>query len=277
MLSYTQIKWLILLVPAVAIGLWEYIRHEFLLPYLSMNAGNLLSPFIVLAITLLVNRRLFHILERHQEELEEEKMKQAVMEERQAISRELHDSISQSLFLLGVKINKLRDREDNEEKQWQQIDNTIMSIQKNVRESIKQLRKPEPVIQKWDAALQELMEHVKETLPTVRIENDWNLDDEIWNMEEKVQAYFIIREALTNIIKHANQVEHVGLYGINTDSGWEFQVVDDGSPCEIDTPKTPHYGMDMMWDRANQMGWEFSYERVQDKTIVSVRNEGGNI
>ncbi|SEA16123.1 two-component system, NarL family, nitrate/nitrite sensor histidine kinase NarQ [Thalassobacillus cyri] len=56
MLSYTQIKWLILLVPAVAIGLWEYIRHEFLLPYLSMNAGNLLSPFIVLAITLLVKQ-----------------------------------------------------------------------------------------------------------------------------------------------------------------------------------------------------------------------------
>ncbi|MFG6117072.1 sensor histidine kinase [Halobacillus sp. MO56] len=277
MLSYTQIKWLILLVPAVAIGLWEYIRHEFLLPYLSMNAGNILSPFIVLAIILLVNRRLFHVLERHQEELEEEKMKQAVMEERQAISRELHDSISQSLFLLGVKINKLRNREDNEEKQWQQIDNTIMSIQKNVRESIKQLRKHEPVIQKWDAALEELIEHVKETLPTVRIENDWNLNDEIWNMEEKVQAYFILREALTNIIKHASRVKQVGLYSTNTDKGWEFQVTDDGDPCEIDTPKTSHYGMEMMRDRANKMGWEFSYERVQNKTIVSVRYKGGNI
>ncbi|MGP3788041.1 hypothetical protein [Paenibacillus sp. 1A_MP2] len=43
-MSYKQIKWMILLVPTFTVGLWEYIRHQFLMPYLSMDAGNWLTP-----------------------------------------------------------------------------------------------------------------------------------------------------------------------------------------------------------------------------------------
>ena len=46
-----RLKWLILLIPTLTIGLWEYVRHAFLLPYMSMEHGNFLAPFIVLAVT----------------------------------------------------------------------------------------------------------------------------------------------------------------------------------------------------------------------------------
>ena len=39
-LKYKQIKWLILTIPTITIALWEYIRHEFLLSYISMEIGN---------------------------------------------------------------------------------------------------------------------------------------------------------------------------------------------------------------------------------------------
>ena len=39
-LKYKQIKWLILTIPTVTIALWEYIRHEFLLSYITMEIGN---------------------------------------------------------------------------------------------------------------------------------------------------------------------------------------------------------------------------------------------
>lgn len=43
-MTYKQIKRLILILPTITIGVWEYVRHQFLLPYISMEAGNWLTP-----------------------------------------------------------------------------------------------------------------------------------------------------------------------------------------------------------------------------------------
>ncbi|MEX2103784.1 MAG: sensor histidine kinase, partial [Bacilli bacterium] len=51
-MSYRQIKWLILIIPTLTIGLWEYVRHQFLLPYISMELGNWLAPVIVFVVTI---------------------------------------------------------------------------------------------------------------------------------------------------------------------------------------------------------------------------------
>jgi len=100
--SYKQIKWLILIIPTLTIGLWEYVRHDFLLPYISMELGNVLAPIIVFLVTILFLTQLFDILERNQKELERAKALQAALEEREKIARELHDGIAQSLFLINV-------------------------------------------------------------------------------------------------------------------------------------------------------------------------------
>lgn len=104
--KYRQIKWLILLLPTLTIALWEYVRHAFLLPYISMDMGNVLSPLLVFFVTLVFVRYLFSILEKMQEELRQEKEKKAALIEREKLARELHDGIAQSLFLLSVKMNK---------------------------------------------------------------------------------------------------------------------------------------------------------------------------
>lgn len=62
-MSYKQIKWMILLIPTITVGLWEYIRHQFLMPYLSMDAGNWLTPVIVYLVSVTLLSRLFLMLE----------------------------------------------------------------------------------------------------------------------------------------------------------------------------------------------------------------------
>lgn len=51
-MSYKWLKWLILWIPTVAIGLWEYLRHTLLLPFISMELGNLHAPVFVFLITI---------------------------------------------------------------------------------------------------------------------------------------------------------------------------------------------------------------------------------
>lgn len=54
-MTYKQLKWLILTIPTLTIGIWEYVRHEFLLPYISMELGNWLAPVFVLLVSLLMD------------------------------------------------------------------------------------------------------------------------------------------------------------------------------------------------------------------------------
>lgn len=70
-MSYKQMKWLILIIPTLTIGIWEYVRHEFLLPYISMDLGNWLAPVIVFLVSILFLTQLFSLIERNQAELNE--------------------------------------------------------------------------------------------------------------------------------------------------------------------------------------------------------------
>src|SRR5690606_10035461 len=102
-----NIRWFILWIPTITVGLWEYLRHTLLLPYLSMELGNFLTPFILLAVMLTLVRSLFRKLEESEEALRREKEAKAALEERERLAQQLHDGIAQSLFLLAVKLDRL--------------------------------------------------------------------------------------------------------------------------------------------------------------------------
>ena len=140
-MKYKQIKWLILMTPTVTIALWEYLRHEFLLSYITMEMGNFLSPLFVFIVTLVFLRHLFSVLERMQEELRGEKTKKAALIEREKLARELHDGIAQSLFLLSVKMNKFgRKNQLEQDPDFQKIKQTLQHVHEDTRQAITNLK-----------------------------------------------------------------------------------------------------------------------------------------
>jgi len=143
-LSYRQIKWLLLIIPSITIGLWEYVRHEILLPYISMEMGNWLAPFIVLAVTMTFLLKLFAMMEQLQNELNRERVAKAALEERERIARELHDGIAQSLFLLSVKVDQLEKSGGNVggKPDVQVVRKTVHQVNEYIRQAISNLRYP---------------------------------------------------------------------------------------------------------------------------------------
>jgi len=140
--SYKQIKWLILIIPTLTIGLWEYVRHEFLLPYISMELGNVLAPIIVFLVTILFLTQLFDILERNQKELERAKALQAALEEREKIARELHDGIAQSLFLINVQVDRIAQSGQTDDELIRKLKQNVHHANAYVRQAIANLREP---------------------------------------------------------------------------------------------------------------------------------------
>lgn len=273
-----RLKWWILLIPTLTIGLWEYVRHAFLLPYLSMDLGNVLAPFIVLAVTLTLGRSLFAKLEQSQAALRREQATSAALEERERLARELHDGISQSLFLLAVKLDQLdAAAQDGPVKPLAaSLRETVRVMHEDVRQAIANLQlPPSPDKAAWVMPLRELLGETA-GVTEARAEFTWTISDECLTDKEKVELHACVREALMNVRKHA-KAAHVYVIGESDGAGgFRCAVEDDGAGFAVDPLRAPgRFGLRMVRDRAQRMGWTFAAERRGDRTVVEWVKRGG--
>lgn len=270
-MSYKWLKWLILWIPTVAIGLWEYLRHALLLPFISMDLGNLLAPVFVFIITLTLLRALFAKLEQTQETLQRERIVKAALEEREQLARELHDGISQSLFMLSVKLDKLERAESASDAQQttDQIRKTVRHVYDDVRQSIANLHDaPLPADMSWMQSIHHLTVEMEQT-SGIQTTVEWHVQDGLLSYKQKVELLAIMREALMNVQKHAKakqiviQGEGIGSSD-KTPNTFRCSILDDGIGAEKEKLHGKgKYGVKMMQERAAAMGWTMTVQQTK--------------
>jgi len=263
-MPYKWLKFFILWIPTITIGLWEYVRHTILLSYVSMDLGNILAPILVFLITLTLLRGLFAKLENTQEALQRERVMKASFEHREQLARELHDGISQSLFLLSVKLDRLEQAGSVEDARQtaEQIRGTFKHVYEDVRQSIANLQSAAvPTDSAWMDTLLALSEEMRNA-SGIQVTINWPLPESQLTNKEQVELLAIIREALMNIRKHANATtatiscSEAVLAGKKT---FRCLIKDNGSGAVEGTLEAKgRYGIKMMRARAEQMGWELT-------------------
>jgi two-component system, NarL family, nitrate/nitrite sensor histidine kinase NarQ len=273
-LKYKQIKWLILITPTVTIALWEYIRHTSLLSYISMEMGNFLSPILVFIVTLVFLRHLFSVLERMQEELRSEKTKKAALIEREKLARELHDGIAQSLFLLSVKTNKFgRKNQLEHDLDFQKIKQTLQHVHEDTRQAITNLKYlPNEDPFSWTETIYQYVTEL-ENYHLMDVQLQWGIQENTLSPKEKVELFACIKEAVVNVIKHA-KTNRIWIHAKEIDNGWICQIKDQGIGFTDETIQSSKgYGLQIIKDRARDMEWEFSMERIENETIIELKKE----
>lgn len=270
-MSYKWLKWLILWIPTVTIGVWEYLRHTLLLPFISMELGNLLAPVFVFLISLTLLRALFAKLEQMQESLQRERIFKAAFEEREHLARELHDGISQSLFMLSVKLDKLEraQSESDAQQTTEQIRRTVRHVYDDVRQSIANLHDaPLPEDMSWMQSVHHLTAEIEQT-SGIRTTVEWHVQERSLSHKQKVELLAIMREALMNVQKHARaeriviRGENVGTIDSNV-STFVCSILDDGiGMAEQKLNEKGKYGVKMMKERAASMGWTLTVQAAQ--------------
>ncbi|TCN00787.1 two-component system nitrate/nitrite sensor histidine kinase NarQ [Paenibacillus sp. BK033] len=277
-MSYKSLKFLILWIPTIVVGLWEYVRHVFLLPYISMELGNFLAPALVFLFTLTLLRGLFGKLEQTQEALQRERVSKASFEQREQLARELHDGISQSLFLLSVKLDKLEHMGlgDDARETTVQIRQTVKHVYEDVRQSIASLQSPAVVVD--DSWLNAIHGAVNDLLQNsgVRAKLDWQLPEGALSNKQLVELQSIIREALMNVRKYAQATEVEVISRQQGEEDFVCEIKDNGvgaDPGLIEAKD--RYGIRMMRDRAEQMGWLFDIRSAAGAgTTVRIQSGG---
>ena len=179
--------------------------------------------------------------------------KQVVMEERIRLGRELHDSVSQTLFSIGLGTQAALEALDNDPEDCRESLNYIGKLTRSALDEMRTLLfnlRPESF---ENEGLVEALERTADNLGerfglVVAVELDGEPD---LIPEEKHSLFRIATEALHNAIKHS-QANRIRLR--LTTSPVELSIEDDGVGMDPSVVPSGCYGLKTMRERAGELG-----------------------
>jgi signal transduction histidine kinase len=189
----------------------------------------------------------------HTEKMRQSVQRTAVLEERQRLTRDLHDSVIQSLYGLVTltEAGKIRiEAEDLEGSSHllSRIGQTARHAIREIRLFIHQLRPP--VLEQ-----EGLISALEQRLTAVEGRSDVQINfqaDETIVLPLKVQTelYYIAQEALNNTLKHA-KANTVDIHFYQTDSHITLDIQDNGQGYAPEHCKNDGLGVNNMCERAD--------------------------
>jgi len=203
-----------------------------------------LSAFAELAAIALQNAKLY-----------DESQRLAAVEERQRLARELHDSVSQTLFTCRTMAETALRRWDKDPLRAHELVNDVhqltMTALSEMRILLLELR-PSSLTQ---ISLKQLFEQY---LQPIQDRREFELTLEIDDLpsippDVQIALYRITQEALNNIDKHA-QADHVQVHVAGDAKHITLEISDDGQGFVLDRIDGTSLGLTIMQERAEEIG-----------------------
>lgn len=221
---------------------------------------------------------------------EEQSRRLAVLQERNAIARELHDSLAQALSYLKIQVtrlNKAIDREDRET-----MEDVADELREGLNSAYRQLRELLTTFRlKIDgnglkAALESGIEQLR-AQNAMHIEFEYALGNVPLTPNEEIHLLQIIREASQNAIHHSGGKNLYIRLWQGSNQAINLTIADDGVGLPLAPEKMNHYGLAIMKERTRHLGGELrlenqaaggvlvSFEFIPD--FIKVRQKSGII
>ena len=190
------------------------------------------------------------------EQVEREQARQlAVMEDRQQLARDLHDSVTQTLFsasMIAEMLPILWTRDPEQIKpNLEELHHLTRGALTEMRALLVELRPPALV----NGDLSELLQNLADTLRSrtnAQIKVDVHLSTPL-PADEQIALYRITQEALNNIAKHAAATQ-VSVRLVADQHRLELRIEDNGSGFNMASIPSAHFGVEIMHERAEAIG-----------------------
>ncbi len=196
----------------------------------------------------------------------EKSLQEIVVQERNRLARELHDSVSQQLFAASMMMSAINETSLPEKspihRQLQMVETMIHQSQLEMRALLLHLR---PVALKGKSLQEGVEELLIELSQKVPMEVDWKI--ETFTVEKGIedQLFRILQESVSNTLRHAKATA-LQVMLIERDDTIILRVIDDGKGFDIENVRSGSYGLQNMRERAYEVGGIFK--------IISLPNEG---
>ena len=237
------------------------------------RAGESLQPWQTLPLTTLAD---LFAASLSLAQLGQKQARLALMEERAVIARELHDSLAQALAAQKLQLARLK-RLMQKQSDQAQLDDSVQQIDQGLNAAYRQLREllttfrikvNEPGLKPaLYATIQEFSAN-----SGLQVESDYQLDHCPLTPNEEVHCLQIVREALSNVVKHA-EAEHCWLSLTQDGTGTiHVKIEDDGIGIRPEEQRAGHYGLIILRERANSLNGTINIgRRPAGGTLVYLR------
>ena len=186
-----------------------------------------------------------------------------ILDDRDRIARELHDSVIQRLFAAGLHLQASTNRPDTTERVSAIVDEIDEAI-REIRGVIFTLHRPAQLDSGLEAALRASINEAARLLghrPTLRLGGILgNISDELG-----AELLAVLREALMNVAKHADATRTE----VSLDVGIEavtLEVNDDGVGMSVSRPaQTGGLGLRNIRERASRLGGEVMFVEAEPR------------
>lgn len=262
-----RIRWLAVVLPTLAIGLFEFLRHGWLASVLPVWLGfgwfGNVAGALVVGISIYGFVRVFsHMIESSALQATRAREEAAVLAERQRIAREMHDGVAQALFYMTVKLREVdsllpQDGVQPARKELQDARTNLEQTYLQVREVVSDLKR--------QAELEDFSEALRRTAAVaaqrfgLRVECriDAGLEPAA---NHKQHLLAIVQEALSNARRHGNATDSL-LRAHRVDRQLIVEVADEGSGFDTEAAlDNGSHGLTIMSERAKMVGGELSVD-----------------
>ena len=194
----------------------------------------------------------------------EHRRRLALLEERNAIARELHDSLAQALSYLKIQISRLHPLL-GEGETAPEARAIVAELREGLNNAYRQLRELISTFRlKMDHLRLEdsLAEAAREFGRRGQLPVD--LDCAGWHCaldpNEQIHVMQIVREALNNAVRHARASRIAIRLGCPRDGEAVIDISDDGIGLPANPERENHFGLNIMRERAHRLGGTLSLQ-----------------
>jgi signal transduction histidine kinase len=212
-------------------------------------------------------------MQRHLKLLEQER---ALERERARIARDLHDDLGSSLTRISLLSHLAKADKDHPS----QVEHHAVKISQSAAQTVRALEEIVWAIRPGSDSLQSLVEYIAHfanelfegNTTRCRLDLPHDLPTRALPPEMRHNLFLIVKEALTNALKHAGAKE-VRVQAKTSANSLEIIVQDDGRGFAFSRASSTHdgHGLENMQRRAEAMGGALSVESAPGKgTIIKL-------
>lgn len=199
----------------------------------------------------------------------EKSLQEVVIQERNRLARELHDSVSQQLFAASMMMSAINETNpadiETGKQQLKMVEKMIHQSQLEMRALLLHLR---PVALKGKSLQEGVEELLLELRQKVPMEIDWKVEQ--FSVEKGIedQLFRILQESVSNTLRHAKATT-LDVMLIERDDTVILRIVDNGQGFDLEKVRASSYGLQNMSERAQEIGGNCK--------IISLPNEGTRV
>ncbi|MDR3578086.1 MAG: PAS domain S-box protein [Anaerolineaceae bacterium] len=191
--------------------------------------------------------------------LREQSQNAAILEERQRLARELHDSVTQSLYSMNLLADGYRKRAAKASPE--ELDSWFADLGFSAHQALKDMRlllyelRPGSILHDGLAtAIKRRLDSV-ESRSGIAVQFNFSGDLNLLSKPEEIELYHIAQEALNNSLKHA-QASRIEISLFVQGEQVILEIDDNGCGFNPQEPPSEGMGLANMTDRARKLGGE---------------------